>query len=182
MPSFCTSTGILPQAAAASTCRYRPFWWTSSLTSLMGWMVPISLLAYITEVRMVSMESALSSAARSMRPVLSTGTSESSKPPFFKSFSGLSTEMCSMLLASSFLPLAAFLPASPRMARLLASVAPPVKVMVSGPSAPISSATFIRASSSAVLAARPRECRAEGFPKSGVRNFSANSFTLSSTG
>ena len=46
--------------------------------------------------------------------------------------------MCSMLACQNFLPLVALREAAPRMARLLASVTPAVKIMLSGLSAFIS--------------------------------------------
>ena len=48
-----TLTGILPTAWTASVWKRTPFSWQSSPISRMGWMTPISLLAYMMETRMV---------------------------------------------------------------------------------------------------------------------------------
>jgi len=65
--------------------------------------------------------------------------------------------MCSMALAAIFLPFPMFRCAVPWMARLFASVALAVKIILATVSALSSSATFARASSSARFAAKASE-------------------------
>jgi len=57
---------------------------------------------------------------------------------------GLSTDMCSMALAATSFPLPIFLSAAPLIARLFASVALPVKIIVFSFSPLMSSATFAK--------------------------------------
>src|SRR6267378_4045501 len=59
MPIASTSTGILPTAWLASVWKRMPFSLASRPTDVTSWMVPISLLANITEIRMVLSVSAL---------------------------------------------------------------------------------------------------------------------------
>ena len=70
---------------------------------------------------------------------------------------------------------------APRIARLLASVPPPVNRISSG-RAPISSATSARARSIAARAARPSGLSDDGLPKAPRRNGSIASSTSGSTG
>ena len=55
---------------------------------LIGSMVPISLLAYMTETRMVSSRRSRANAPRSRRPLWSTGATLTSKPFAFKLHGG----------------------------------------------------------------------------------------------
>jgi len=87
-----------------------------------------------------------------------------------------------MALAVTFFPLPMFLSAVPLMARLLDSVAPPVKMIQVSFSALINSATFFLASSIVLFASNPAEWREEGFPYLPLRYCSANFNTLGSMG
>ena len=71
--------------------------------------------------------------------------------------------------------------AGPRIARLVASVAPPVKT-ISSAAAPISCATSARARSTASCARRPSAYAEDGLPNSPRRNGSIASSTWASTG
>ena len=53
IPIASTSIGTLPAAWVASVWKTMPFSLASLPISAMGWMVPISLLANMTEIRMV---------------------------------------------------------------------------------------------------------------------------------
>ncbi len=74
MPIASTSTGILPTAWVASVWKMIPFSLASLPSSATGWIVPISLLASITEIRMVLSVSAARTASTSTRPSRPTGT------------------------------------------------------------------------------------------------------------
>ena len=102
-------------------------------------------------------------------------------PPFSSSRQALSTDMCS---TDEGMMCAAGIPArspTPRMARLLASVAPEVKTMPED-APPTSRATFARAASRDSRASAPSEWGADGFPMPASRKGRMTASTLGSTG
>lgn len=64
----------LPTACAASVWKYTPLYFlTMAPISLMGWIVPISLLTIMTETRHVSGRMLASRSSRSTTPFVWTG-------------------------------------------------------------------------------------------------------------
>ena len=165
MLSFCTSIGILPHAATPSTWNKIPLSCAISPISRIGWIVPISPFAYITEIRIVSSRISCSIRSTSTSPSLSTGTNDTSKPSRCKSLQVLIIDICSITVVTICLPLLFFLWAAPRRAILLDSVPPDVKIILSL-SAPIRDATDSLAVASARLALIPELCKDAGFPTS----------------
>ena len=70
---FSTSNGTLPMPCTASTWKSTPFSLVTSPSSAIGWTVPISLFASITETRMVLSVIASRSCCAEIRPNLSVG-------------------------------------------------------------------------------------------------------------
>ncbi len=68
-----TSTGIFPTAWVASVWKMIPFSLASLPISAIGWIVPISLLANITEIRIVLSVIALRTSSTSTSPSGPTG-------------------------------------------------------------------------------------------------------------
>ena len=140
----------------------RPARWQSCPISASGWIAPISLLASMTETRIVSSRMASATCSSRMQPGPRVGrlarpaASVTSKPWRRSRSSGSSTEGCSVATLTMWLPLRTSFSATPRMARLLLSVAPLVKT-ISLAAAPIAAAIVSRAASTASLA-----CPAEG--------------------
>ena len=92
------------------------------------------------------------------------------------------TALCSVTQVMTWLPFSRYISATPLIARLFASVAPLVK-MISLALAPIRSATFLRASSTASSASHPNAwLRLAGLPKCWVKNGTIASTTRGSTG
>ncbi len=86
--AFCTSTGILPTACTASVWKRTLYLRAMAPISSMGKMLPVSLLAHMTEIRMVWSVMAASSSCRSSMPSRSTGRKVTSKPLFFQILAG----------------------------------------------------------------------------------------------
>jgi hypothetical protein len=150
--------------------------------SAIGWMVPISLLACITETSAVSRVMAAASAAGETMPLLSTMSNVEVQPRRVSAFTVFSTASCSILEVMMWrLPLASAASAAPRRAKLSASVPPLVNTTSAG-SAPISSATADRASSSKALARWPKWCTLEALPKSSESARATASMTRGSGG
>jgi hypothetical protein len=101
-----------------------------------GWIVPISLLACISDTSAVSGRIAARSASRSTRPRPSTPSTVTSQPSCSRYFIGSSTALCSVAQVIRCLPLSRYMRAAPRIARLFDSVAPEVNT-ISRPLAPM---------------------------------------------
>ena len=110
------------------------------------------------------------------------GTSEVFQPCRFSAFKVLSTASCSMALATMCrLRAGAAASATPRMARLSASVPPLVKTISWG-RAPIRSATAARAPSTWALAVWPNMCTLEALPNCSRRTGIIASSTAGASG
>ena len=79
-PRASTSTAILPTVWTASVWNTAPASCATSASSAMGWMVPISLLACITDTRAVCAVSAWRSASGLITPSRSGSTSVNVQP------------------------------------------------------------------------------------------------------
>ena len=73
MPIASTSIGILPTAWTASVWNRTPFSLQSLPIAAIGWIVPISLLAAMTETRIVLSVDRLTDLVDVDQPVVSTG-------------------------------------------------------------------------------------------------------------
>ena len=80
MPIASTSTGTLPAAWVASVWKMIPFSLASLPIAAMSWIVPTSLLANITEMRIVLSVIAPRSVSRSTSPSGCTGTYVTATP------------------------------------------------------------------------------------------------------
>jgi hypothetical protein len=186
-PSCSTSSGSLPAACEASVCSNTPLARQVFAMAAMSQVTPISLFASISDTSSVSGRSAARTASGSTRPVTSGSTSVTAKASFSSCLQVSSTDLCSVreltMWPRSWLARRAAC-ATPSSARLLASVAPEVK-MISRGAAPISAATCARAASTRSNAARPGSWVAEaGFPWSPglVRHSAMAAATRGSTG
>ena len=128
---------------------------------LRGWITPISLLAAITDSSRVSAPRASARRWGSTIPSALTGSTVSPKPWRSSQDRGSSTARCSVARVTNRRrdsPRARAASATPRRARLLASVAPLVKITVSLVM-PSPAATLERAMSTAAAASRAGRCR-----------------------
>jgi hypothetical protein len=129
---------------------------------LIGWIVPTSLFACITLIRIVSAVMARRSSSGSISPVPSTGSNVTSAPRHSRNRQGaiiagyLGREMCLRwrLLAKN----------TPFRARLLASL-PPLVNTTSPCAQPSKPATWPRALSTISRAGVPAQCGLDGLPK-----------------
>ena len=160
-PSAPASNGTRPAACVASQCRIEPWACTISAASFTGCNTPVSLFAAITDTTSIPLphlDISDSSAPRSSVPSPRTGTMLHSEQLMYSSSidrPASRTDLCSVAPASMCMETPSPLPGySPRMARLLASVAPDVKT-TSGLFIPTRPATCPRASSTACRASRP---------------------------
>ena len=136
IPSARTSTGIFPTDWTASVCMSAPCWCAIAASSAIGWMVPISLFACITETSAVSFVTSSRRRSGSTMPVRSTGINVVCHPRRASALSVLSTASCSMALATRCRrPPGSSASAAPRMAKLSDSV-PPLVYTISDGSAP----------------------------------------------
>ena len=74
MPSRLTSIGIFPAVCTASVCTSAPRACAAAAIASIGWTVPISLLACITETSAVSSVTAAAIASGETMPEGPTGT------------------------------------------------------------------------------------------------------------
>src|SRR2546426_399018 len=155
MPIASTSTGILPTACVASVWKMIPFSLASLPMAATSWMVPISLLANITEIRIVLSVSALRISSTSMTPSGCTGTYVTWNPCRSRRLNVSMLARCSMTVVTMWLPFSLYISATPLRARLIASVPPEVKTSSFGSRAPISVAILARAASTAPSASHP---------------------------
>ena len=131
------------------------------------------------ETSAVSGRRALPTASGSTVPSPSTGNQVTLHPCFSRSRHGLRIEMCSTAEATTWRPEARDV--TPRIARLLASVALAVKITpAAGP--PTRRATLARAPSRDARASSPSECRAAGLPTPPSRKGRMKATTRGSTG
>ena len=181
-PSSSTASGSLPADCTASVWNSAPRRRAAAASSATGCTVPISLLACMTETSTVSSVSAASSASGATMPLSATGTSDVFQPCRLNAFRVLSTASCSMALATMCrLRPGAAASATPRTARLSASVPPLVKTISWG-RAPIRSATAARAPSTWALAAWPNTCTLEALPNCSRRTAVTVSRTAGASG
>src|SRR5438552_4329995 len=178
-----TSIGVLPTAWVASVWKMIPFSLASLPIAATSWIVPISLLANMTEIRMVLSVIALRISSTSIRPSGCTGTYVTSKP--WRS-SRLATSMparCSMTVVTMWLPFSRYISATPLRARLIDSVPPEVNTSSLGSRAPMSLASLPRATSTAASASQPNGwLRLAGCPNFSVKYGSIASTTRGSHG
>ena len=161
--------GSLPKACTASQWSRAPgaSRRISGAASSTGKMAPVSLLTIIMLTSTVSGRSAASRAAADTQPLASGVSRVISQPSFSSAPQAAATEGCSIAVVMICRPARFFAAAAPKTARLLASVPPEVKVMVSG-AAPSSPATVRRAASNSCSASKPAVWREEGFPQHAV--------------
>ena len=137
--------------------------------SPMGWMVPISLLAYMTVTRQVSWVMAASTCWGVMRPSAWTSSRVTVKPSFSSFWRVCRTAWCSKAVEMIWVfPCRFPQRAAERMAWLSASLPPEVKTISSGRQWR-QRATVSLAWARAVAAVCPRVYREEGFPYCSVR-------------
>src|SRR3989442_1598994 len=183
MPIASTSTGILPTACVASVWKMIPFSLASLPMAATSWMVPISLLANITEIRIVLSVSALRISSVSMTPSGCTGTYVTWNPCRSRRLNVSMLARCSMTVVTMWLPFSLYISATPLRARLIASVPPEVKTSSFGSRAPISVAILARAASTAPSASHPNGwLRLAGCPNFSVKYGSIASTTRGSHG
>src|SRR5881396_2675852 len=183
MPIASTSTGILPTACVASVWKMIPFSLASLPMAATSWMVPISLLANITEIRIVLSVSALRISSTSMTPSGCTGTYVTWNPCRSRRLNVSMLARCSMTVVTMWLPFSLYISATPLRARLIASVPPEVKTSSFGSRAPISVAILARAASTAPSASHPNGwLRLAGCPNFSVKYGSIASTTRGSHG
>src|SRR5216117_4014202 len=183
MPIASTLTGILPTACVASVWKMIPFSLASLPMAATSWMVPISLLANITEIRIVLSVSALRISSTSMTPSGCTGTYVTWNPCRSRRLNVSMLARCSMTVVTMWLPFSLYISATPLRARLIASVPPEVKTSSFGSRAPISVAILARAASTAPSASHPNGwLRLAGCPNFSVKYGSIASTTRGSHG
>ncbi len=122
---------ILPAACVASVCTSTPYSLAIALTLSIGWSVPISLFATMSETRTVSLRKLLRRSSRSICPASSTPRYVTAPTRLFERAEGLRTAGCSVVQEMMW-PGRSCAAASPRSARLFASVAPLVKMISAG--------------------------------------------------
>src|SRR5438270_10243243 len=183
MPMASTSTGVLPTAWVASVWNRMPFSFASLPMAAISWIVPISVLANITEIRMVLSVTALRISATSMRPSGCTGTYVTWRPCRSSRLQTSMPARCSMTVVTMCVPFSRYISATPLSARLIASVPPDVKTSSFGSRAPISLASRPRAASTAASASQPKGwLRLAGCPNLSVKYGSIASTTRGSHG
>ncbi len=151
-----TSIGIFPTAWVASVWKMMPFSLASLPMAAISWIVPISLLANMTEIRMVLSVMARRISSTSISPSGWTGTSVTSKPCRSSRLQTSRLARCSMTVVTMWLPFSRYISATPLRARLIDSVPPEVKTSSLGSRAPISLARSARGrESTAASASQP---------------------------
>ena len=149
----------------------------------MSWIVPISLLANITETRTVLSVIALPICSTSIRPSGCTGTYVTSEPCRSRRLATSRPARCSMTVVTMWFPFSRYISATPLRARLIDSVPPDVNTISFGSRAPISAASWLRAVSTAASASHPKGWfRLAGWPYFWVKYGSIASTTRGSAG
>ena len=148
-------TSIPHGACAASQCNGMSQGAKTSAMRDTFWMDPTSLFTAMTETIRTSSSKACSRALILAIPSCPTGTSSTKNPSWaFKARAAAKTHLCSIVVTRILLRFEGARRASPNKARLLASVAPEVK-MISSESAPMRLATEAAASCTASCACHP---------------------------
>src|SRR5256712_9715685 len=183
MPIASTFTGIFPTACVASVWKRMPLALQSLPMAAMSWIVPISLLANITETRTVLSVIALPICSTSIRPSGCTGTYVTSEPCRSRRLATSMPARCSMTVVTMWFPFSRYISATPLRARLIDSVPPDVNTISLGSGAPISAASWLRAVSTAASASHPKGWfRLAGWPYFWVKYGSIASTTRGSAG
>src|SRR5687767_14235859 len=183
MPMASTSTGILPTACVASVWNRMPFSLASLPMAGMSWIVPISLFANMTEIRMVRSVIALRIASTSMSPSGWTGTYDTLNPWRSSRLQTSRPARCSITVVTMWSPFSRYISATPFSARLIDSVPPEVKTSSFGSRAPISVARRCRATSTPASASQPNGwLRLAGWPNFSVKYGIIASTTRGSAG
>src|SRR5436309_1791803 len=183
MPIASTFTGIFPTACVASVWKRMPLALQSLPMAAMSWIVPISLLANITETRTVLSVIALPICSTSIRPSGCTGTYVTSEPCRSRRLATSRPARCSMTVVTMWFPFSRYISATPLRARLIDSVPPDVNTISFGSRAPISAASWLRAVSTAASASHPKGWfRLAGWPYFWVKYGSIASTTRGSAG
>ena len=140
----------------------------------MDWRIPVSLFACITETSKVSGRNAAATDSGVTNPPGVTGKQVTSKPSRSKTCMGSSTALCSIpVVMTCRLPDSRPNSRSPKIARLLLSVAPLVKI-TSSRLAATTAATCSRAFCTACLALTPYTwVRLPSLPNSSVRKWNS---------
>ena len=128
-----------------------------------GSIVPTSLFACITVIRIVFGVRALRTSSGSTIPYRSTGSMVTFAPSFSRNRQGLSVAGCSTAVVMMWSPRSRLAKKTPLMAWLFDSLPPLVKTTSVG-SHPRSPATCPRAFSTASFAGIPAQWRLDGFP------------------
>lgn len=150
--SFDRSMTTLPTVCVASEWNRTPACRYSLAMAFMGFKVPTSLFACITDTNTVSSRIASFISSVDTAPSRPTGSTVTSKPSRSRRLAGSSTDLCSAALTIKCLPLVDAR-ITPIKARLFASVAPLVNTIDLG-SQLRSDATCSRAVDTALPAAR----------------------------
>src|SRR5213593_3452368 len=183
MPIASTFTGTFPTACVASVWKMTPLSLQSLPMAAMSWIVPISLLANITETRTVLSVIALPICSTSIRPSGCTGTYVTSEPCRSRRLATSRPARCSMTVVTMWFPFSRYISATPLRARLIDSVPPDVNTISFGSRAPISAASWLRAVSTAASASHPKGWfRLAGWPYFWVKYGSIASTTRGSAG
>src|SRR3989441_9178659 len=183
MPIASTFTGIFPTACVASVWKRTPLALQSLPIAATSWIVPISLLANITETRIVLSVIALTICSTSIRPSGCTGTYVTSEPCRSRRLATSRPARCSMTVVTMWFPFSRYISATPLRARLIDSVPPDVNTISFGSRAPISVASWLRAVSTAASASHPKGWfRLAGWPYFWVKYGSIASTTRGSAG
>src|SRR6266446_1340481 len=183
MPIASTFTGIFPTACVASVWKRTPLALQSLPIAAMSWIVPISLLANITETRTVLSVIALTICSTSIRPSGCTGTYVTSEPCRSRRLATSRPARCSLTVVTMWFPFSRYISATPLRARLIDSVPPDVNTISFGSRAPISVASWLRAVSTAASASHPKGWfRLAGWPYFWVKYGSIASTTRGSAG
>src|SRR5437899_1836155 len=183
MPIASTFTGIFPTACVASAWMRMRLALQSLPMAAMSWIVPISLLANITETRTVLSVIALPICSTSIRPSGCTGTYVTSEPCRSRRLATSRPARCSMTVVTMWFPFSRYISATRLRARLIDSVPPDVNTISFGSRAPISAASWLRAVSTAASASHPKGWfRLAGWPYFWVKYGSIASTTRGSAG
>src|ERR1043166_2349087 len=183
MPIASTFTETFPTACVASVWKMTPLSLQSLPMAAMSWIVPISLLANITETRTVLSVIALPICSTSIRPSGCTGTYVTSEPCRSRRLATSRPARCSMTVVTMWFPFSRYISATPLRARLIDSVPPDVNTISFGSRAPISAASWLRAVSTAASASHPKGWfRLAGWPYFWVKYGSIASTTRGSAG
>src|SRR6266581_3437838 len=149
----------------------------------MSWIVPTSLFANMTEMRIVLSVIAWRIVSTSTSPSGWTGTYVISYPCRSSRLHTSRPARCSIAVVTMWLPFSRYISTAPLSARLIDSVPPDVNTISFGSRAPMILASCPRAWSTAVSASQPNEwLRLAGWPNFCVKYGSIASTTRGSVG